>query len=111
MTWNGLNRIHNVPGMGDDDESLIAELQEVLVRHGAQHRIGITLLHSHFDLKEDEVLIERVDADNKRLTITAEKASDFEADQLLPTMWRLDTPSRQALQYCWRPRNSPYHAI
>ena len=110
MNWNGLDRIHDVHHLAEGDDDVVREVQEVLRRHGAEGRLGITLLHSHFDLDPDEILVERVDTNSRTLTITAERASSFEPDQLVPTAWRLDGSQRAAITYCWRPKDSVFHA-
>lgn len=53
--------IDQVVPLGPDDPQLIHELRDVLDRHGALERFGITLLHQHFDVAEGEVLVETVD--------------------------------------------------
>jgi hypothetical protein len=50
--------IDQVIPMGPTDDQLMADLRCVLDQHGALERFGITLLHQHFDLGDDEVLVQ-----------------------------------------------------
>src|SRR5712671_2883439 len=49
------------------DDVCIAAMKQVLKEHGALDRFGIMLIHGHFDMAEDERLIETVDAVNRTL--------------------------------------------
>lgn len=84
--------IDDVVPLADADEQLIAELRGVLDRHGAVQRFGITLLHQHFDVTDDEVLVETVDPTTRTLTIRPESAAQFEGMKSIETQWRLDDP-------------------
>jgi hypothetical protein len=44
--------------LGDRDRAVMDEVREVLAKHGALGRFGLTLLHSHFEVAHDEVLAE-----------------------------------------------------
>ena len=43
------------------DDKLFRELAEVLKRHNPLDRFGITLLHTHFPIKDGETLLETSD--------------------------------------------------
>jgi hypothetical protein len=82
--------IDQVIPMGPTDDQLMADLRCVLDQHGALERFGITLLHQHFDLGDDEVLVESVDPTTRTLTIRPKTASQFEGMRSIETQWRLD---------------------
>lgn len=107
--WNDLDRIHDVDPLTDADEAVLADLHAVLERHDATNRFGVTLLHSHFDLTENEELVERVDADGKTMSISAESVDDFGADELVPTSWRFVGDRLVPMQYCYRPKDGIFH--
>jgi hypothetical protein len=112
MGWSGLPRVDDARPLGDDDRELVAELRAVLDRYGALDRFGITLLHSHFDLEDNEILVETVDPESRVLTIQPvpeEKAAG--EGELVPTSWRLDAPdgNPRVLTYCHR--SGEFHAI
>lgn len=87
----GLRDIDDVKSRTEADEVLFRELRAVLEKHGAQSRFGVTLLHRHFDVYEDEVLVESCDLENRTLTCKPVKVSQILGLKLKETNWRLDT--------------------
>ncbi len=80
-----------VQGLSADDGMLMQELYEVLRKHGALQRFGITLLHQHFELAPDEVLLESTDRASRIQTIEPIRLSEVNALDAIETSWRLDT--------------------
>ena len=112
MTWNGLPDVDATREIGDVDADLLAELKDVLARHDALGRIGLVLLHSHFDLADNEVLVETVDRDQRTLMIRPVPREHLQGGTLVPTIFRLDLGrGAQPVQFCWRPRGSDIHAV
>ena len=111
MGWNGLPDADSAQPLGDDDLQLVAELRELLARHDALDRFGLVLLHSHFELTPDEVLVETVDREARTLSVRPVNREELKGGSLLPTSFRLDRPSGAAepIQFCWRPRGSTIH--
>jgi hypothetical protein len=80
-------------GGKEGDEECFAELRAVLAKYGALQRFGVTLLHQHFDISEDEVLVETVDVENRILTSTPGATNQINTQQrVIETSWRLDDP-------------------
>ena len=105
MGWSGLGNIDDVEPMGEADRAVMDEVRQVLAKHGALERFGLTLLHSHFDLAADEILVETVDVERRMLTVRPvpqQKAVD--AGDLVPTSWRLDRHDHEPMcgTYCHR---------
>jgi hypothetical protein len=74
--------------LGDADRACLAELREVLARHERLNRFGIALLHSHFALAEDELLMETCDPSSRTLTIRPEREASQTADgRIIATQW------------------------
>jgi hypothetical protein len=84
--------IDDVAPWGAADQQLFAELRAVLERHDAVSRFGITLLHKHFDVADDEVLLEVCDVENRTLTTRPRSKAELSATTLIETNWRLDSP-------------------
>lgn len=83
--------IMDVAPIGPDDAACLAELREILARHGALERFGLNLLHDHFAITDDELLVETCDHDNRTLTIAPMKAVDFPTDlNVIETNWVFD---------------------
>ena len=81
--------INVIEPVSSPDEECIAELRAVLKRHGRLHRFGISLLHTHFDMTDDEILLETCDDERRTLTIRPVKRSELEEDDLIFTNWSL----------------------
>ena len=93
---NGLPDIDDVAPLSADDHACIEEVKAVLAKHGKLERFGISLLHSHFPVAEDEMLIEYSDDAKRELTIRPVPTSELEGSQIKETNWRLDTEESTA---------------
>src|SRR4051812_15073087 len=74
MQWADLKDIDEVEPIGESDSECLAEVREVLKKHGKRDRLGVALLHKHFDMAGDEVLVEYSDKEERVLTIKPVKA-------------------------------------
>lgn len=110
MSWSGLGDIDDVEPLGEDDKRVMDEVREVLAKHGALERFGLTLLHSHFALAPNEVLVETVDVETRTLTVRPTRSGDVRASDLVPTSWRLDGPSHQPMCGTYCHRSGDFHA-
>ncbi len=91
MTRNELPDIEEVEPLSEKDDACINDIVEVLRRHNALTRFGVTLLHKHFPTDDGEVFVESCDPVTRTLTI---KPFPEEEVRHLPskgTAWRLDT--------------------
>jgi hypothetical protein len=73
-TFEDYARLPNIDaaGVGDFDDNDLACLNEIgdsLVASGRHARFGLTLLHSHFYIDDDETLVEEIDAAENALTL------------------------------------------
>ena len=85
MQWAGLADLHEVPPVDDGDLDCLAEVRDVLARHGKLNRFAVHLAHRHFVLGPDEILIERPDPDGRTQHVTVGRLAD-EPDAR-PTTW------------------------
>ncbi|UFR02499.1 hypothetical protein KBP30_15495 [Streptomyces sp. Go40/10] len=69
-----LPRFEEAEGLGPQDAEFVRDLVEVLARHGNLDRFGLCLLHDHFPLAADEVLVETNDPAARTLQVHVEKA-------------------------------------
>jgi hypothetical protein len=95
-----LTDVQEVKPLNEKDQQLFNELYEVLNRHGALKRFGITLLHQHFEVADDEVLLEQTDRRNRRQVITPIKILTLKGMKVLKTAWRLDTGKAALVCVC-----------
>ena len=61
--------VDSVRQISDDDAACLREIRDVLARHGALDRFGVSLLHSHFGMAPDEMLMETTDESARVQTI------------------------------------------
>lgn len=94
----------------DADKVLVEELTAVLEKHDALSRFGLTLLHQHFTVNEDEMLTEVVDEKTRTLTTRPVKKADLLNVAHKETSWRLDTgkPIAACSVCVWNPQTG-YH--
>jgi hypothetical protein len=85
MQWTGFADLPDVPPVGDGDLDCLAEIRDVLARHGKLNRFAVHLAHRHFALGPDEILIERPDPDGRTQHVTVGKLSD--EPNARPTTW------------------------
>ena len=100
MTWNDLPSIHDVEKTAQEDEQCLREIKAVLERYGKTSRFGITLLHQHFMLADDEVLVENCDIEKRTLVTTPMKTSESIVRNYIPTVWRFDGKNPSVCAYC-----------
>jgi hypothetical protein len=53
-----MSHIHDVRPIGDSDAPVFEEIRSVLEKHGCLDRFGIALLHRHFDVGDEEMMLE-----------------------------------------------------
>lgn len=89
MQWAQVEDLHNVAPLSDDDVECMQQVRQVLMRHGKVDRFALHLIHKHFDLANDEILIEYSDAKMREQYFRAEKIDSDTAVSAIPTTWTL----------------------
>jgi len=97
-TLNSLRDINDVKPLADSDEPLVQEIVTVLKKYGALDRFGLALLHQHFPISPDEVLLETTDVAARTQLIRPVHESTLESEDYVETSWRLDTG--QPMMHC-----------
>lgn len=87
MQWANLKDIHEVEPINDTDYECLAEIREILEKHNKRERFGVALLHKHFDMANDELLVEQSDKNERVLTIKPVKKKS--AGKMIETIWAL----------------------
>jgi hypothetical protein len=98
-----LQDIDDVQPINDRDLTCLAAVRDVLEEYGMRERFGVALLHKHFDMAEDEILVEYTDKEDRVLTIKPVKKD--EAGSVIETIWEMgDSNGNKAIlgcrQYC-----------
>ncbi len=65
LQWNTLKDIDRVRPIGEGDAECLDEIRQVLLKYQCLDRFGIALLHNHFDLADDELLLETTDTERR----------------------------------------------
>lgn len=78
MQWSDLSHIADVKPIGDDDADCLNEIKDVLEKYGCLDRFGVALLHNHFELSSDEILLETTDVDTREQYLRPVKQSWME---------------------------------
>lgn len=89
MDYALLEDIDDVEPLGANDADCLKELYGVLKRHDKHERFGVTLLHKHFPLQDDEVMLEHTDSQGRRLELRPAKKDSDEVARSVQTSWRL----------------------
>ncbi|EWC60764.1 hypothetical protein UO65_3905 [Actinokineospora spheciospongiae] len=92
--------IDDVPPLTEADRPCFDDLRAVLAEHGMLGRFGIALLHEHFEVADDEILVETIDVATRTLVSRPEKIADLGAYASVETSWRLDDPDTAPMARC-----------
>jgi hypothetical protein len=99
VQWSRLRDIDDVEPIHEGDTTCLADIRDVLKKHGKLERFGVALLHSHFELADDEILLESTNVDARRLVTEPVKESD--ADQSnIGTIWMLREGDHETMSWC-----------
>jgi hypothetical protein len=109
MQWQPVADISAVDPLLPEDLACFRELRDVLQRYGALDRFGISLIHRHFDIANDEELMEYTDAEARTLTVKPVKKSDIDWNHTTITTWKLTEGEEVAHIGCGCARNSGGH--
>jgi len=73
------------------DKPLMDDIVAVLRKHDALDRFGLTLLHQHFNIADEEILVEATDVVSRTQSITPMRRAEVENLSAIDTAWRLDS--------------------
>jgi hypothetical protein len=87
--WSALPDIADVAALADTDYECLDAIRDVLIRHKAVGRFGVHLVHKHFEVAADEVLVEYTDVEARSLRCQVEKRVVDTVDPFkrIETMW------------------------
>ncbi|MCK1281777.1 hypothetical protein IVB46_41840 [Bradyrhizobium sp. 61] len=101
--WNHLRDIHDVQPLNERDRACLDAVRGVLEQFDRLDRFGVNLLHKHFDMASDEILVEQVDEAGRRL-VTKPVKVDIVRDEMAAayeTQWHWQRDASGALaQVC-----------
>lgn len=88
--WATLPDVGEVRAVDAGDAAVFDDVRDVLQRHGALQRFGLTLLHRHFAIGEGECLLETTDIANRRQVVEVKKSSGLQGQRVIETQWAFD---------------------
>ena len=92
LEWRRLPELRDVPPLDAADLACLAELRDVLARHGRLRRFALQLAHKHFEVAPHEVLVEYSDPIARVQQLRVEARSAGIVRDAVPTTWMLDQP-------------------
>lgn len=100
LQWSTLEYIDDVRPIDDSDSTCLEEIRVVLAKYGDLDRFGIALLHSHFPLADDEMMLETTDIEQREHWVRPVKKSHLEQTglEVQSTVLRFD--EHGSSQYC-----------
>jgi hypothetical protein len=90
MQWSLLQDLRDVAPLDDADVACMHELRDVLARHGRLGRFALHLVHRHFELTENEVLVEYSDPAVREQRLRVEPRAGASLRNAIPTTWMFD---------------------
>jgi len=90
LSWD-YPHISSARPLGPGHSDLVVESRDVLDRHGAFYRFDISLLHTHFPLRPDEVILEDTDVNSRIQTMQPVSISELDNVPLTETSRTLET--------------------
>jgi|CXWL01.1.fsa_nt_gi hypothetical protein len=99
VQWSTLKNIDDVKPLNDGDTDCLVEIREVLKKYGKLDRFGVALLHSHFDLASDEIMLESADDDSRTLITKPVNQSDAGGINI-GTIWMLREGDITTMSWC-----------
>lgn len=110
--WNELPDVHSAIEFSEKDAECLTELRQVLIKFGSLDRFGICLLHTHFEIEDDEILLETTNVEERTQFIRPVKIQDYEGKddlKLMTTALKLIEGDAIAVQRCGCLRDKDGH--
>lgn len=109
MALAQLPDISEVVPLGEVDQPMVDEIVAVLKKHNALDRFGLVLLHQHFPVGDDEILVESTDVEGRLQTTQPVKKEEITNLPCTETSWRLDTRKPTMACVCIRYEDGHSH--
>jgi hypothetical protein len=110
MQWSQLDHIADVRPIDHSDADCLEEIRVVLAKHNCLDRFGVTLLHNHFDVADDEMMLETTDLERREHLVRPVKRSWLEDRGVTAQTTVVSFDADGYNQYCGcDPRASGHH--
>ncbi len=109
LQWSTLPDIDDVDPLSEEDEACLQDIKTVLEKHGRLSKFGVALLHTHFALKQNELMLEVCDVDNRTLVAKPVNMDFISSENIIETLWRFDQGSGSSCaDICWKQTNGQH---
>lgn len=98
-----MKHVTEVDPVSEKDRETLEAIKDVLIKNNAVDRFGVHLIHKHFDLADDEIIMEYTDEEARTQFTQVEKYSEaFATGKPLETQWRFsrETASMGCVGFC-----------
>jgi hypothetical protein len=110
MQWSQLDHIADVRPINDGDAECLGEIRAVLEKYNCLGRFGVTLLHSHFDVADDEMMLETTDPERREHAVRPVKRSWLRERGIIAQTTVVSFDAHGYSQYCGcDPRATGHH--
>ena len=92
--------LQDVSPLDSSDIECMKDIKEVLEKHGKVNRFGLALLHKHFPVNPQDVLVEEVDQANRTLTQRVMGRDELTGVPVVDTSWHLGSSVPLSLGKC-----------
>ena len=99
VTTAATAHIDEVKDFTNEDKKCLGAIHKVLKTYGKTEKFGVNLLHHHFPLSNDEVMLETCDLETRTFTIKPVKRAEIEKSAV-STIWGFYTQKPLTLLYC-----------
>lgn len=100
MQWIQIKDLHECDPLGASDIECMKDVRAALEKHGKLDRFALHLIHKHFVIDDDEILVEYSDANSREQFFRVEKIDSCDAKASIPTTWTLDQMEPVAVCVC-----------
>lgn len=100
LQWSTLSNINDIRPIDEKDTPCLEEIRQVLMKHNCLDRFGISLLHSHFDLADDEMLLETTDLEKREHWVRPVKTSFLKENGFTAQPTVINFDEKGFNQYC-----------
>ena len=88
--YAALPMIEEAEELSDKDAACLQEVGDVLGKYGVLDRFGLCVLHKHFELEPDEILVEFIDHEDRSTVTRPVKMEALPEARVSESIWRLD---------------------
>lgn len=96
---NSFEFVEHSEALDGTDFECFSEIKKVLEKYGKSDRFGVALLHKHFEMEGQEVLVETTDVENRSMSIQPQ-ILDSSNINMIDTQWYLGGSMPLSLVKC-----------